>query len=61
MIDFLEKVLIAFDKAEPKGGNTKTSAAPENIFKVDEDGKKIPQSKTIQFHNLVANTLYATK
>ena len=61
MIDFLDEVLIAFDKAEPKGGGTKTSAAPENIFKVDEDCKKLPQSKTVQSHNLVAKTLYATK
>ena len=61
MIDFLEKVLIAFKKAEPKGGGTKTSAAPEILFKVDEDCKKLPQSKTVQFHNLVANTVYATK
>ena len=35
MINFLDKVLTAFDKAEPKGGGTKTSAAPESIFKVD--------------------------
>ena len=27
MIDFLDKVLIAFDKAEPKGSGTNTSAA----------------------------------
>ena len=61
MIDFLDKVLIAFNKAEPKGGSTKTSAAPDNLFKVDDDCKKLPQSKTVQFHNLVAKTLYATK
>ena len=35
MIDFLDEVLTAFDKAEPKGGGTKTSAAPENLFKAD--------------------------
>ena len=34
MIDFLDEVLISFNKAEPKGGGTKTSAAPENLFKV---------------------------
>ena len=56
MIDFLDEVLIAFDKAEPKGGGTKTSVAPENLFKVDEDCKNLPQSKTVQFHNLVAKT-----
>ena len=61
IIDFLDKVLIAFDKAEPKGGDTKKSAAPENLFKVDEDCKNLPQNKTVQFHNLVAKNLYATK
>ena len=61
MIDFLDKFLIAFDKAEPRGVGTKKSAAPENIFKVEEDCEKIPQSNTAQFHNLVATTLYATK
>ena len=35
MIDFLDRVLIDFDKVEPKGGGTKTSAAPENLFKVN--------------------------
>ena len=61
MIDFLDKFLIDFDKAEPKGGGTKTSAAPENTFKVEEDCEKLPQSETLKFHNLVANNLYATK
>ena len=40
---------------------TKISASPENLFKVDEYCEKLPQSKTVQFHNLVAKTLYATK
>ena len=61
MIDFLGKVLIAFDKAEPKGGSTNSNAEPENLFMVDEYFEKLPQSKTVQFHNLVAKTLYATK
>ena len=47
MIYFLDKFLIAFDKAEPKGGVTKTSAAPENLFKVDKDCENLPQSKTV--------------
>ena len=37
MTNFLDEVLIAFDKEEPKGGGTKTSAAPENLFKVNKD------------------------
>ena len=61
VIDFLDEVLISFDKAEPKGGGTMISAAPENLFKVDKDCEKLPQSNTVQFHNLVAKNLYATK
>ena len=60
MIDFSDKILITFEKVEPKGVGTKTSAAPENLFKVDEYYEKLPQSKTVHYHNLVANTLYAT-
>ena len=37
IIDFLDEVLIDLDKAEPKGSGTNTSAAPEKLFKVDED------------------------
>ena len=61
MTDFLDKVLIAFDKVEPKEGGKNKSAAPENPFKVDKDCEKLPHSKTVQFHNLAANNLYATK
>jgi hypothetical protein len=31
------------------------------IFKVDEDCEKLPPEKAVEFHNLVAKTLYATK
>ena len=61
MIDFLEEVLIYFDKAEPKGRGTKTSAAADNLFNIEKYCKKLPQIKTVQFHNVVAKTLYATK
>jgi hypothetical protein len=50
-----------FDKVEPKGGGTKSSTAPDDLFKVNEDCKKLPPKKAIEFHNLVAKTLYATK
>ena len=33
MYDYVKEILNAFDKAEPKGDGTKTSAAPNNIFK----------------------------
>ena len=41
MISYIEEILSAFDKAEPKWGVTKTSAAPNNIFVVNESCKKL--------------------
>jgi hypothetical protein len=61
MFDYVNEILTAFDKAEPKGGGTKTSAAPDSLFKVDESCVKLAQNKAVEFHNLVAKTLYATK
>jgi hypothetical protein len=61
MLDYVDEILAAFDKAEPKGVGTKTSAAPDSLLKVDEDCKKLAQVKFMEFHNLVAKTLYATK
>jgi hypothetical protein len=37
MFDYVDEILTAFDKAEPKGGGIKTSAAPYSLFKVDEN------------------------
>jgi hypothetical protein len=61
MYDYIDKIINAFDKAEPKGGGTKSSTAPDDLFKVNEDCKKLPPEKAIEFHNLVTKTLYATK
>jgi hypothetical protein len=61
MFDYVDDILAAFSKAEPKGGGTKSSGAPENLFKVDESCEKLEQDKAVEFHNLVAKTLYATK
>jgi len=61
MFDYIKEILTAFDKADPKGGGVKSSAAPENLFRVDEDCEKLPPNKSVEFHNLVAKTLYATK
>jgi hypothetical protein len=61
MFDYINEIINAFDKAEPKGGGTKSSAAPDDIFKIDEDHKKLPPEKAVVFHDLVAKTLYATK
>jgi hypothetical protein len=61
MFDYADEILTAFDKAEPKEGGTKTSAASASLFKVDESCVKLAQKKAVEFHNLVAKTLYATK
>jgi hypothetical protein len=56
IFDYINKIITAFDKAEPKGGGTKSSAAPDDLFKVDEDHKKLRPKKAVEFHNLVAKT-----
>ena len=40
---------------------TKSSAAPENLFVVNEDCKKLDSVKATAFHNIVAKALYITK
>jgi hypothetical protein len=40
MFDYVDEIINAIDKAEPKEGGTKSSAAPDNLFKVDEDREK---------------------
>jgi hypothetical protein len=61
MFDYIDEIINAFDKGELKGGGTKSSAAPDDIFKVNKDCKKLPPEKAVEFHNLVAKTLYSTK
>ena len=46
---------------DPSNSGTKSSAAPENLFKVDEDCENLSPDKAKVFHNLVAKTLYTTK
>jgi hypothetical protein len=41
MLEFVDEILAAFDKEDPQSGGTKTSAAPEDLFKVDEDWVKL--------------------
>jgi hypothetical protein len=41
MFDYVDKIIIAFDKAEPKGSGTKLSATPDNLFKVNEDHERL--------------------
>ena len=61
VIEYLMEILSAFEKVDPKATGTKTSAAPDNLFVVNEETKKLSTEKAVQFHNLVAKLLYATK
>jgi hypothetical protein len=61
MFDYVNEIISALDKAEPKTGGTKSSAAPKDLFKVDEDHEKLRPERAVEFHNLVAKTLCATK
>jgi hypothetical protein len=61
MFDYADDILTTFDKEEPKGGGTKTGGAPDSLIKVDETCEKLKQDKAVEFHNLVAKTLYSTK
>ncbi len=45
MFNYVDEILNAFDYAEPKGGGTKSSAAPDNLFTVNEDCVKISPEK----------------
>ena len=61
VFDCLKETLAVWMKAEPNGDSTKTSAAPDNLFKMDEDCKKLNDEKAVAFHNTVAKTLHTTK
>ena len=61
MFNYMDEILAAFNKTGPKGGGTKMSAAPENLFKIDQDCEKLQPDKAVDFHNLVVKTLFATK
>ena len=61
MLNYVQEILTDFAKADPKATGTKSSAAPENLFVVNEDCEKLLTDKSVQFHNLVAKKIYATK
>ena len=61
MLNYVKEILTAFAKADPKATGTKSSAAPDNLFVVNEECEKPSNDKSVQFHNLGAKTLYATK
>jgi hypothetical protein len=61
MFECIDETLTAFGKAEQNGEGTKSSAVPHNLFTVNGDCEKTLDDKAMEFHNLVAKTLCATK
>ena len=59
--DYVQEIIDAFEEAEPNIKANKATAAPEDLFKVDEDATKLEPDKAETFHSLVAKTLFATK
>ena len=72
MFGYVEEILAAWKVTEKIPDNdgfktvsfkqkTKSSAAPENLFVVDKDCKKLDLVKAKVFHNIVAKALYIMK
>ena len=73
MVDYVKEVVAAWDNAHKhnndgftevkskRGRKSKSSAAPEDLFKVDEDATKLNTEMATAFHNIVAKALYVVK
>ena len=61
MFDYIDEILNSFDKSDPTSGVTKSSSAPDIIFKVNEDCKKLNTKQSVEFHHLVEKILFPTK
>ena len=60
MLEYIDEILTEFDKIDPSNSGTKSSAEPENLFKVDNYFENLSPYKAKGFHNLVAKALYTT-
>ncbi len=72
MIDYTDEIVVAYDKAlaklsdgfsavKKKSNIARTSAAPDDLFVVNENAEKFSEKGATAFHNLVAKTLYVSK
>jgi hypothetical protein len=74
MVEFVKELIAAWEKAAPKfdnegfkkvhakrGQKKKTSAAPDNLFKINKDSEKLGLLKAMAFHHIVAKALYLVK
>jgi len=73
MVEYVKEIIAAWDKVAPKvdedgfetvrkrGKKGKSSAAPEDLFKINKDSEKLKPVKATAFHNIVAKALYLVK
>jgi Reverse transcriptase (RNA-dependent DNA polymerase) len=72
MIDYVDEIIAAYDKSSSelddgftrvikKGNRSKSSAAPDDLFVVNEDAEKLSEVGQTAFHHLVYKTLYISK
>ena len=60
-LDYIDKILNAFDKADPTGGGTKSSDALAILLKVKKYCKKLNSKQAVEFHHLAVKILFANK
>jgi hypothetical protein len=57
----LSKLDDGFSAVKKKSNPARTSAAPDDLFVVNDDGEKLSEESSTAFHNLVTKTLYVSK
>ena len=64
MLEYVHEIVESWDKDgyEVVSGRKRiATAAPDNLFKVDEDAMKLDQAMAKEFHNITAKGIYVTK
>jgi hypothetical protein len=69
MYDYVDGIVKAWDDAvvkheqgfKPVTRQKYESAAPDNLFTVNEDCEKLPEAMAVDYHNIAAKMLDATK
>ncbi len=70
MLEYVDEIIGSWDKAcselndrykAVSGCKRIATAAPDNLFKVDEDAVKLDQVRAKAFHNIMAKGIHVTK
>ena len=60
MIYYIDEIIAAFYKTDPRGHRIKTRAAPEHLYKSDDSCEKLSTNTAKMIYNIVTKTLYTT-